>query len=130
MASRKQELHALTHEFLDAFNRNDLNAVMEFFSHDAVYDELDGTRSVGKAEIKAAFTDQFTGKFGAMTFLEDDTFIDADAGKVMSSWFLNIRKKDGLLVLRGLDLLVFEGRKVRIKQTYVKAKSALYESAA
>lgn len=128
MADRKQDLHALTLNFLDAFNRNDLDAVMAFFSDDAVYDELNGERSVGKDAIRAAFAPQFEGKFGAMEFVEDDTFIDADAGKVMSSWDLRISKENATLVLRGLDLLQFEGDRVILKQTYVKAKSALYEA--
>lgn len=31
MSERKDELYALTLDFLDAFNRNDLDAVMAFF---------------------------------------------------------------------------------------------------
>lgn len=130
MSERKQELNELTLAFLDAFNRNDLDGVMAFFTDDIVYDELDGTRSSGREAVRAAFADQFAGKFGAMKFIEDDTFIDADAGKVMSSWDLEITKDDGTLVLRGLDLLQFVGRKVRYKQTYVKARSALYQNRA
>lgn len=42
MSTRRDELHALTLEFLDAFNRNDLDALMAFFTDDAVYDELNG----------------------------------------------------------------------------------------
>ena len=30
-----------------------------------------------------------------MTFVEDDTYIDAEANKVMSSWDLRIKKDDG-----------------------------------
>ena len=127
MSERKDELYALTLDFLDAFNRNDLDAVMAFFTPDAVYDELNGVRSEGLTAIRSAFAPQFEGKFGTMTFNEDDTFIDAEAGKVMSSWDLHIAKTDGTLILRGLDLLQFKGRKVTCKQTYVKAKSALYE---
>ncbi|MGR8921739.1 MAG: YybH family protein [Gammaproteobacteria bacterium] len=128
MTDRTQALYELSAAFLDAFNRNDLDAVMAFFSEDAVYDELDGTVSTGKAAIRAAFEPQFAGEFGAMRFVEDDTFVDAAAGKVMSSWDLHIDKGDTTLVLRGLDLLSFEGDLVRHKQTYVKAKSALYEA--
>ena len=80
MFERKQELNELTLAFLDAFNRNDLDGVMAFFTDDIVYDELDGTRSSGREAVRAAFADQFAGKFGAMKFIEDDTFIDADAG--------------------------------------------------
>lgn len=129
MTERAQELRELTLEFLDAFNRNDLDGVMAFFTDDAVYEELNGTSAEGKAAIREAFRPQFENAFGRMEFVEDDTFIDAEAGKVMSSWDLHITKDSGELVLRGLDLLRFKGRFIDLKQTYVKAKSALYEPA-
>ena len=55
MSERKDELYALTLDFLDAFNRNDLDAVMAFFTPDAVYDELNGVRSVGLTAIRSAW---------------------------------------------------------------------------
>lgn len=129
MATRRQELYDLTLAFLDAFNRNDLDAVMAYFTEDIVYDELNGERSRGLDAVREAFRPQFEGKFGRMEFVEDDTFIDADSGQVMSSWTLYIDKSDGRLALRGLDLLTFAGDKISYKHTYVKAKSALYEPA-
>ena len=42
MSERARELNDLTIAFLDAFNRNDLDAVMGFFTDDAVYEELHG----------------------------------------------------------------------------------------
>ena len=80
MADRRQELYARTREFLDAFNRNDLDAVMAFFSEDAVYDELNGRPNEGKAAVRAAFEPQFEGRFGTMEFVEDDTFVDHGHG--------------------------------------------------
>ena len=58
------ELEDLVVRFTDAFNREDLDAVMAFFADDAVYDEFDGQRRVGKAAIRAAFEPQFRGDFG------------------------------------------------------------------
>ena len=130
MADRYQELHALTVAFLDAFNRDDLDAVMAFFTDDAVYEELNGQINHGRAAIRAAFAPQFAGRFGRMRFDEDDTFIDAARGKVMSSWDLHISKDDGDIVLQGLDLLQFVGSAIVRKQTYCKAKSALYRAPA
>lgn len=131
MSARKQELERIGGAFLKAFNDNDLDGVMSFFTDDIVYDELDGTRSQGLDAVRSAFEPQFAGRFGQMTFVEDDTYIDAEANKVMSSWDLRIKKEDGsTLVLRGLDLLVFRGDKICLKETYVKAKSALYQAEA
>ena len=75
----RAKLIDLTRRFTDAFNRNDLDAVMAFFSDDAVYDEFNGKRNRGKLAIRAAFEPQFTGAFGDMKFLEDDIFVDAEA---------------------------------------------------
>ncbi|MEX2480281.1 MAG: nuclear transport factor 2 family protein [Gammaproteobacteria bacterium] len=129
MSDRRQALYDLTVEFLDAFNRNDLDAVMAFFTDDAVYDQLNGRTAVGRDAIRAAFEPQFAGEHGAMNFVEDETFIDPTTAQVMSSWDLHITRDGATSVLRGLDLLHFEGQRIRLKQTYVKAKSPLYVEA-
>jgi len=125
MSTRHNELYAITLKFLDAFNRNDLDDVMSFFSDDAIYEELHGKINNGKDAIRAAFVPQFEGKFGKMEFIEDDTFIDADVGKIMSGWDLHMEKDGAPFVLKGLDLLYFEGNKIVRKQTFVKQKDAL-----
>lgn len=126
MSDRERELRALADDFLDAFNRNDLDAVMAFFTDDAVYEELHGPAREGRDAIRKAFEPQFEGRFGTMQFVEDDTFVDADAGKVMSSWDLKLEMDGEPKVLRGLDLLEFRGDRIVRKQTYVKAKAPLY----
>jgi uncharacterized protein (TIGR02246 family) len=123
----RQQLTELTARFLDAFNRNDLDTVMSFFAEDAVYDEFNGKRSEGRAAIRAAFTPQFSGVFGAMRFLDEDQFIDADAGKVMASWRCTLKVKGKPTAWRGLDLLYFQGDKLVRKITYAKAKAPLFE---
>lgn len=126
MSDRYNELRTLADAFLDAFNRNDLDAVMAFFTDDAVYKELQGRVSEGKDAIRKAFAPQFEGAFGRMEFVEDDTFIDANAGKIMSSWDLHLDLDGERKVLCGLDLLEFRGEKIVCKQTYVKSKAPLY----
>jgi len=116
----------LTRRFLEAFNRNDLDAVMAFFSDDAVYDEFNGRRNVGKPAIRAAFEPQFTGRWGEMKFLDDDLFADVDTGKVMASWRCTLRMKGEPTSWRGLDLLYFRGDKLVQKLTYAKTKSPLF----
>ncbi|MEQ8234916.1 MAG: nuclear transport factor 2 family protein [Gammaproteobacteria bacterium] len=128
MTDRSQQLDRLAREFLDAFNRNDLDAVMAFFTDDAVYEEMNGRRDVGRDAIRAAFEPQFAGDHGRLTFNEDDTFVDAEAGKVMSSWTLEVATDSRTSTLRGLDLLVFDGDRITLKQTYAKAAKPLYVS--
>lgn len=126
MSDRYRELHDLSVAFLDAFNRYDLDAVMSYFREDAVYEELTGRVNRGLAAIRTAFAPQFKGKFGPIQFIEDDTFIDAGSGKIMSSWDMTIDQEGAPQVMRGLDLLHFVGDKVVLKQTYVKTKSPHY----
>ena len=73
-------------KFTDAFNVNDLDRVMTFFSDDAVYEPGDGRTHRGKAEIRAAFEPQFNGAYGALRFDERDMVIDVDNRKAVSRW--------------------------------------------
>src|SRR5512147_1879156 len=73
-------------KYLDAFNANDLDRVMAFFSDDAVYEPGDGRTHKGKAEIRAAFDPQFNAALGAMRFDECDRLIDAGNCKAALRW--------------------------------------------
>ena len=126
MSDRYRELHSLTVAFLDAFNRCDLDGVMSYFTDDAVYEELTGRVNHGREAIRKAFAPQFEGKFGPIQFIEDDTFIDAGSGKIMSSWDMTIERDGVPQIMRGLDLLHFVGDKIVLKQTYVKTKAPHY----
>ena len=117
----RAELEALVLAFTDAFNREDLEAVMGFMTDDAVYDQFNGERAVGKAAIRAAFEPQFRGDYGTMRFLTEDCFVDAATGKAMISWVCTL-ERDGLRRgWRGLDLVHFAGDRVKEKHTYAKA---------
>jgi len=123
----RNELIELTRRFVDAFNRNDLDAVMGFFGDDGVYDEFNGRRNQGREAIRTAFTPQFTGVFGTMQFLDEDLFVDAESGKVMARWRCTLSVKGKPTSWRGLDLLHFVNGKLVSKLTYAKAKAPLFE---
>jgi len=72
--------------FTDAFNRNDLDAVMAAFADDAEYLPGDGKTHRGRAAIRAAFTPQFTGAFGAMRFDPEDQLVDEAGRKAALRW--------------------------------------------
>jgi ketosteroid isomerase-like protein len=115
------ELTELVTRFTDAFNREDLDAVMAFMAEDAVYDQFNGARAEGKAEIREAFVPQFRGDYGTMRFLTEDLFVDAAAGKAMIRWLCTL-ERDGLTRgWRGLDLLLVADGLVKEKHTYAKA---------
>jgi uncharacterized protein (TIGR02246 family) len=123
----RAKLIDLTRRFTDAFNRNDLDAVIAFFSDDGIYDEFNGKRNRGKAAIRAAFEPQFTGTFGDMKFLEDDIFVDAESGKAMISWRCTLSINGQSTSWRGLDLLHFVDERVISKHTYAKSRAPFFE---
>jgi ketosteroid isomerase-like protein len=117
----RAELEARVLAFTDAFNREDLDAVMAHVADDAIYDQFDGTRAVGKAAIRAAFVPQFRGDYGTMRFLTEDCFVDATAGKAMIRWVCTLEAEGVRRGWRGLDLLHFADGLVTEKHTYAKA---------
>lgn len=72
--------------FTEAFNRNDLDAVMAAFAEDAEYRPGDGTVHRGRAAIRMAFAPQFGGAFGAMRFDAEDQLVDEAARKAALRW--------------------------------------------
>ncbi len=118
-------LEKLVVDFTEAFNRDDLDGVMSYFAEDGVYDEFNGTRSEGKAAIRAAFEPQFSGKFGTIRFNAEDLFVDAAAGKAMISWTCTLSSKDRMGGWRGLDLIHVKDGKVVVKETYAKTEKPL-----
>jgi ketosteroid isomerase-like protein len=120
-------LASLVIRFTDAFNANDLDAVMAFLAEDAVYEEFTGVVNRGKAAIRAAFVPQFRGDFGKMRFETEDLFVDAGAGKALVRWVCRLETKRGPAGWRGLDILHFENGLVTQKLTYAKAKVPLLD---
>lgn len=123
----RNALDRLVLDFTDAFNREDLDAVMGYFAEDGIYDEFNGARHHGKAAIRAAFEPQFRGDFGRVRFIEEDRFLDPETGKAMISWTCTLETKQGPGGWRGLDLLHFAGGRLVEKHTYAKAKVPLIE---
>lgn len=116
------ELADLVERFTDAFNRVDLDAVMAFIAEDGVYDEFDGRRRVGKAEIRKAFEPQFRGDFGRMRFVTEDLFVDPASGKGLIRWLCTTERNGKVRGWRGLDILHFANGLVVEKLTYAKAE--------
>jgi ketosteroid isomerase-like protein len=121
-------LEALTIQFTEAFNRNDLDGVMAMMAEDAVYEEFTGVVNHGKAAIRAAFEPQFRGDYGKMTFDSEDLFADASTGKALIRWVCRLQTKKGPAGWRGLDILHFQNGLVVRKLTYAKAKVPLLDA--
>ena len=117
----QKDLVDLVISFTDAFNRNELEAVMSFFSDDAVYDEFNGSRSRGTAAIRAALVPQFRGDHGRIYFHTEDVFADADSGKAVIRWRCTLEGGPIDGSWRGLDILHVDAGRITHKLTYAKA---------
>jgi len=73
-------------KFVDGFNTNSLDDVMEFFAEDAVYEPGDGRTHRGRAAIREAFRPQFSNAFGTMRFVVNDQVVDEGARKATIRW--------------------------------------------
>ena len=124
-AADRRHLEDLVVRFTEAFNRDDLDEVMSFVADDAIYDEYNGARHHGREAIRAAFVPQFRGDFGTIRFLTEDLFVDVDTGKALIRWECRLTRSDTTRAWRGLDVLRFEGDRLREKHTYAKAQTLL-----
>ena len=120
MTDRRQELLALTDQFVDAFNRMNLDDVVSFFSEDAVYEDSAGGRHAGHKAIRIAFEPLVGGSRGRIRFDGEDVFAEVETGKVLASWRLSLDKDGDVSVIRGIDVLEFQGNKLAKKLAYMK----------
>jgi ketosteroid isomerase-like protein len=108
---------------LDAFNRHDLDRIMEFFSEDASFDmprgaQPWGTRYVGKEEVRRGLASRFSG-IPDVHYGEDRHWVSGD--RAASEWLLTGTSATGEKIrVRGCDLFeIRDGRLVR-KDSYWK----------
>jgi uncharacterized protein (TIGR02246 family) len=111
----------------DAFNRNDIDAVMAYFADDAVFDhgagpDVHGKRFSGKDEIRAVFE----GLFNSVESVHWETL---DARISGDKAYCEFRRKATLSTgekqdFLALDVLTFRGNKIIHKDTFFKNRSA------
>lgn len=118
----RQDLEQLVVRFTEAFNRDDLEEVLALMSPDAIYDEFDGRRRVGKSAIREAFEPQFRGDFGRIRFDIEDLLVDDPARQALVRWRCTIEKSGRRRSWRGLDVLRVRDGLVTEKHTYAKAE--------
>ena len=121
MTDRRDQLIQLTNDFVDAFNRMNLDDVVSFFADDGIYEDSTGGRHIGHDAIRAAFEPLVGGSRGSIRFDGEDVFVETDTGKVLASWRLNLDKDGEVSVIRGIDILEFEADKLKKKMAYMKA---------
>ena len=126
LAHTDADLLTLLDRFADAWNRHDLDALMEMMADDCVFQasagpDVDGQRSEGKPAVRAAYAAVF------------DAFPDAQwagarhlvAGhRGVSEWTFTGTHKDGRRVeVAGCDLFTFRDGKIAIKNSYRKNRT-------
>ena len=112
-------------QILDAFNRHDLDAIMEYFSEDCTVDmprgpEPWGKRFIGKAQVREALAGRFKG-IPDVHYGEDRHWVSADGNMGISEWTLTGTTTSQISVkVRGCDLWEFDNGKVTRKNSYWK----------
>lgn len=107
------------------FDEHDLDAIMEHFADDAVFEsprgpEPWGTRFVGKQAVREAFAGRFAG-IPDVRYLADRHFVDGDRGA--SEWTLSGTTTGGQrLDVRGCDLWTFRDGQIMVKDSYWKIR--------
>ena len=110
-------------QFLNAFNRHDLDAIMGFFADECVLEtprgpDPWGRRYVGREEVRAGLAGRFEG-IPDVHYGEDQHWVCGDQG--VSTWLLTGTTTAGQrLAVRGCDLLTFDGGRIVLKDSYWK----------
>jgi steroid delta-isomerase-like uncharacterized protein len=110
---------------LDAFNRHDLDGIMEHFAEDAVFESPRGpdpwgTRFEGRDAVRAGLAKRFEG-IPDVHYGDDRHFLSADGDRGVSEWTLTGTTTDGQrLEVRGCDVWTLRSGKIVVKDSYWK----------
>jgi ketosteroid isomerase-like protein len=123
MANGELVTAATLKQFLEAFNRHDLDAIMEFSADDCCMDlprspDPWGARLTGKAQVRAGCASRFAGLPDAH-YGEDHHWVSGNMG--FSEWTLTGTTPSGEhLEVRGTDHLEFREGKIVRKNSFWK----------
>jgi ketosteroid isomerase-like protein len=110
-----------------AFDAHDLDAILEHFADDAVFDgprgtDPWGTRFVGKAAVREGFAARFSG-IPDVRYRDEGHFVDGDRGA--SEWTLTGTTTSGERIeVRGCDLWTIRDGKIVKKDAFWKIRTA------
>lgn len=109
--------------FADAWNRHDMDALVEFMTDDCVYEsssglDVCGTRYEGQKAVREGFASVWE-SFPDAQWLGARHFIVGNRG--VSEWTFTGTNKGGQRVeVSGCDVFTFRGGKIRVKNSYRK----------
>jgi hypothetical protein len=118
------EINLIFNDWLDAWNKHDLEGVMCLFHDDIVFDNWTGVKIVGKESLQKVWTPWFQ-NHGNFIFKEEDVFFDENEQKMLFMWKLEwpsllktyLGKPE---IRRGVDVLYFRNGKIFQKHSYSK----------
>jgi steroid delta-isomerase-like uncharacterized protein len=125
--SSAAEMLALLDRFADAWNRHDIDALMEMMTDDCVFEasagqQVAGQRSQGKLAVRAAFAAVFDA-FPDAHWADARHFVVGSRG--VSEWTFTGTQKDGRRVeVNGCDLFTFGNGKIAVKNSFRKNRPA------
>ncbi len=123
MANEQPVTVEILKQILHAFNRHDLDAIMEFFADNCTFDlprgpDPWGRRFVGKGSVREGLASRFAG-IPDVHYGEDRHWVCEERG--VSEWTLTGTTSSGVrLKVRGCDLWEFRNGKVMRKDSYWK----------
>lgn len=123
MTSSTPVTEATLKAFLEAFNRHDVDAIMDFFAEDCTMDlprgpDPWGRRFRGKAEVRRGVLSRFQGLPDAH-YEDDRHLVHGDRG--VSEWLLTGTTSEGKEVrVRGCDHFEFRDGRIVRKDSYWK----------
>jgi len=112
-------------EFTATFNCRDLDAVMAYFTEDAVFESPRGsdpwgTRFAGKERVREGLAARFAG-LPQLNYGDDDHFVVGNRGA--SEWTLTGTTTEGERIeVRGCDLWTFRDGLITRKDSYWKMR--------
>ena len=120
----KEEIKDRLSQWNEAWDRHDLEGVMDLFHEEILFENWTGGVVQGKEALRQAWRPWFR-NHGGFRFVGEDLFIDETAQKAVYQWRLEWPSPEKGYEgkpekRRGLDVIHFLGGKIHRKSTYAK----------
>jgi len=124
MLLSRDEIRDALNAWNEAWNRHDLDEVMDLFHNDILFENWTGGQAKGKDALRKAWAPWFA-NHGGFRFTEEETFIDEKEQKVLFRWLLEWpsfeKGQEGKPEKRrGVDVIHIKDGKIIQKLTYSK----------
>ena len=124
MLLSRSEIKSKLTKWNQAWDRHDLEAVMQLFHEDVLFENWTGATIRGRGSLAKAWASWFK-NHGGFRFTGEDTFIDESEQKVLYRWQLDWPSMEKGFEgrhesRRGVDVLHFKDGKIIKKLTYCK----------